>query len=63
MLEVMIHAAIEDKEGLDSLISGIVPRLLGLNSVIMSAAGDELEGLPSLKNRLYGGCGETQAVA
>jgi len=56
MLELLAEAAFdaEKHEGIEFLIQGMIPRLAEINSVIMSAAGDETEKVDSLKRRLTG---------
>ena len=61
MLEVLLKAARNDQypEPLPYLLRGMVPRLLELNSVVMSAAADEMEDMESLRLRLDGGWYQT----
>lgn len=57
MLDLMLRSSCEggDTESIPYLLRGMLPRLLELNSIVMSAVGDDLESVVSLKNRLSGG--------
>lgn len=61
MLEVLLKAACNDQyqEPLPYLLRGMLPRLLELNSVVMSAAGDDAEDMESLRVRVTGGWNQT----
>lgn len=62
-LRTLLAAAEKDDDEIGYLIEAIVPRLLDLNSVVMSAAGDDMEDVASLKRRLMGGWRPIQATA
>lgn len=53
LLNALLKSAKDtDSDELRFLIQGMVPRLLTINSVVMSAAGDELESTEDLALRL-----------
>ncbi|WP_304305859.1 hypothetical protein [Pseudacidovorax intermedius] len=54
LLTCLLSAARNEDHLLRQLVEGIAPRLLDLNSVILSAADDELEAVDSLSARLIG---------
>lgn len=57
MLDLMLRSSCDggDTESIPYLLRGMLPRLLELNSIVMSAVGDDFESVASLKNRLSGG--------
>lgn len=56
MLEALSEAAFNTTkhEGIEFLVQGMIPRLAEINSIIMSAAGDDTEKVASLRKRLAG---------
>lgn len=54
MLGVLLDIA-ESAQDIDAhLMQGMGVRMIELNSVVLSAVGDECEGIDSLRMRLYG---------
>ncbi|WP_295525667.1 hypothetical protein [uncultured Pseudacidovorax sp.] len=54
LLSYLLRAARTSDPLLEALVEGLVPRLLDLNSVILSASTDEREAIDSLTARLGG---------
>lgn len=54
LLSCLLSAARNEDHLLRQLVEGMAPRLLDLNSVILSAADDEREAVDSLNARLTG---------
>lgn len=64
MIDLMLRKSCDggDTESIPYLLRGMLPRLMELNSVVMSAVDDEGEDVKSLKARLSGGWLSNQQV-